>query len=71
MLHKEVTIVREVNGIGITSNLIGYHIATGQELRRAVWQGRLVYIHGKNHVGYATLKKSKPVNKILMLNLPF
>ena len=25
MLHKEVTIVREVNGIGITSNLIGYH----------------------------------------------
>ena len=58
-MSKSITIVRQFKGVGIDAFLRGYDMETGEELRRAVYHGRIVYLKCGKQIGLPGLKKKE------------
>lgn len=75
MNKNSTIIIRQKNGIGIDSKLHGYDMETGEELRRAVYHGRIVYLKKGKQIGLPTLKKKENKCSIIIkqqiFQLPF
>ena len=66
---KPIMLIRIHNGIGIDKYGNGYLI-DGTPVKRRFYSS-LCYVHKKLRVGYKTLSNSKPVNFLIIYNLPF
>lgn len=70
MKLDSVILVRVVGEIGIDRYANGYTL-NGKPIKRSFYNGRLCYNYKGVRVGYATLKKSKPVRIEIKQDCPF
>lgn len=71
-MSENITIVRQLNGIGIDAKLNGYDMATHKPLRRSVYHGRIVYLLHDKQVGLPSIRKDANRCRIIFeTNLPF